>query len=168
MADGKLSKKVQSEMRDKRFLMNLPSGIIVEIFSRLPAVTVMNCKIVCKKSRCLLSTPEFAKLHLSRSTLRLVSFRYDLRGRREFCRLFEFKDEIDHHDIYYILQSSNQIWVLSIARQVLGPPTLVGSVNGLVCFSNFGHVGTFFNGSLRWMIKDLEGSKLISCFHLEE
>lgn len=124
MADGKLSKKVQSEMRDKIFLINLPSEIVVEIFSRLPAVTVMNCKIVWKKSRSLLSTSEFSKLHLSRSTLRLVSFRYDLCGRREFCRLFEFKDEIDHHDIYYILQSTNQIWALSIARHLLYSTTL--------------------------------------------
>ncbi|CAI9764068.1 unnamed protein product [Fraxinus pennsylvanica] len=248
-------------MRDKKFLMNLPSEIIVEIFSRLPAVTVMNCKIVCKKSRCLLSTPEFAKLHLSRSTLCLVSFHYDLHGRRELCRLFEFNDEIDHHDVYY-----NPVikFEPSVLHDVSGPPTLVGSVNGFVCFRNFdlikdqlyvcnpitreyvilpvlewsavystpvasgfgvstisdqykvvkflhkhefyttigarskitksecsvytigtdswrniggvpiaceyvySDVGTFFNGSLHWMIKELEGSKLISCFNLEE
>ncbi|KAL2467648.1 F-box/kelch-repeat protein [Forsythia ovata] len=243
-----MSKKVQVKMSsDEGFLMNLPSHIIVEILSRLPAVTVIDCKVVCKKFLSLLSTTEFVKFHLSRSTPELLVFSEHVwSGAGDVCcELLELEDGIEHHDRKY-----NQI--IKFEPEDLPDfycllTVLVGSVDGLVCFCNrnsehralyvcnlfmreyvmlpflkwvdrnqrqvtfgFGvstishqykvvgiqksecHVyslgtgawrnvggvpfafeyytyfGLFFNGNIHWLIKDLEGSELISCFNLEK
>ncbi|KAL8459623.1 hypothetical protein ACS0TY_036930 [Phlomoides rotata] len=51
----------------KKFFSYLPSEIITEILSRVPAQTTLSCKCVCKTWRDLVSTQDFAKLHLSKS-----------------------------------------------------------------------------------------------------
>ncbi|KAL2467653.1 F-box protein [Forsythia ovata] len=244
---------------EEGFLMNLPSHIIVDVLSRLPAPTILNCKLVCKKWLSLISTPEFAKLHLSRSTPGLVVFQHE-RVRAEVCRLFEFEDDLDHADLHYDPVIKFDLSVsLGISR---GATVQVGSINGMVCFRNFDReydalcicnpitreyialpvldwlvkfpsqvtygfglsrisgqykvvrifhecvldpttgafssipksechvytlgtgswrsiggvpfayncrsVGLFFNGNLHWVIQDLEGSELISCFNVEK
>ncbi|CAA3031388.1 F-box At3g07870-like [Olea europaea subsp. europaea] len=242
-------------MSDEGFLMNLPSHIIVEILSSLPAITVINCKLVCKKWLSLISTPEFAKLHLFKSNPVLGVFQHKPGG-GEVCRLFEF----DHHGIH-----SDPVFKFEVSVSLCishGATGCVGSINGLVCLRNFGHeydalyicnpitreyvnlpfldrafenpsqvtygfglstisgkykvvrifhegandpttgawlsisrsechvhtlgtnswrdirdvpfgyscrsVGPFFNGNLHWVIQDLEGSELISCFDVQK
>ncbi|XP_057786309.1 F-box protein At4g22390-like isoform X2 [Salvia miltiorrhiza] len=54
----------------------LPSEIILNILSRLPARTTMICKCVCKPWLDLLVTPEFVKSHLSKSVPGLVVFEW--------------------------------------------------------------------------------------------
>lgn len=49
------------------FLMNLPSHIIFEILSRLPAKSIVQCKSVCKQWLDQISDPYFARLHFTRS-----------------------------------------------------------------------------------------------------
>ncbi|XP_047979941.1 F-box protein At3g07870-like [Salvia hispanica] len=49
------------------FLMSLPSHLIIDILSRLPAKSLLRCKSVCKHWLHLASDPYLAKLHLSRS-----------------------------------------------------------------------------------------------------
>ncbi|KAL8467165.1 hypothetical protein ACS0TY_036034 [Phlomoides rotata] len=49
------------------FFSYLPSEIITEILSRVPAQSTLSCKCVCKAWRDLVSTRDFAKLHLSKS-----------------------------------------------------------------------------------------------------
>ncbi|XP_022878786.1 F-box protein CPR30-like [Olea europaea var. sylvestris] len=247
-------------MSDEGFLMNLPFHIILDILSRLPAQSILTCKLVCKKWLCLISTPEFANLHLFRSTPGLVVFIHESGG-AEFCRLFEFNDNaLDHHDLHYDPEIKFELSAsLGISS---GATVQVGSINGLVCLRNFYRkydalyvcnpitreyvalpvldwlfefpsevtygfglsiisgqykvvrifhecvldpttgtilsipkyechvytlgtgswrsiegvlfayncrsVGLFFNGNLHWVIEDLEGSELISCFDVEK
>ncbi|KAL2503494.1 F-box protein [Abeliophyllum distichum] len=210
---------------EEGFLMNLPSHIIVDVFSRLPAPTILNCKLVCKKWLSLISTPEFAKLHLSRSIPGLVVFQHEP-VRAEVCRLFEFEDDLDHADLHYdpvikfdlsvslgisrgaivqvldwlvefpsqvtygfgLSRISGQYKVVRIFHECVLDPTTgavlsipksechvytlgTGSWRGIggVPFAyNCRSVGLFFNGNLHWVIQDLEGSELISCFNVEK
>ncbi|XP_057509418.1 F-box protein At3g07870-like isoform X2 [Actinidia eriantha] len=45
----------------------IPIHIVLEIFLRLPMKTLLNCRLVCKEWLSLISDPQFANLHLSRS-----------------------------------------------------------------------------------------------------
>ncbi|CAA3033251.1 F-box At3g07870-like, partial [Olea europaea subsp. europaea] len=239
---------------------NLPSDIILNIFSRLPAPTILNCKLVRKKWLSLISTPEFVNLHLSRSSQGLVVFQQESMRAQEDCRILEFEDDLDHNDLHYVPVIKFELSeLLGIGR---GATVQVGSINGLVCLRTFCHeydalyvcypitreyiampvldwlvefpsqvlygfglsrisgqykvvrifhecvldpttgalssipksechvytlgtgswrgiggvpfayncrsVGQFFNGNLHWVIEDLEGSELISCFDVEK
>ncbi|KAL2503495.1 F-box protein CPR30 [Abeliophyllum distichum] len=224
-------------MSDEGSLMNLASHIIVDIFSRLPAITVINCKLVCKKWLSLISTPEFANLHLSRSTLGLVIFRYKSFA-AEVCRIFEFEDDLDHNDLHFKFELSMSLgisrgaavhivsindfvclhnfeceydalyihnpitrehvallvldWLVEYSSQVtyvFGISTISGhwpsipksechvytfgtgtwrGIGGVPFAYNYHSHGLFFNGNLPWVIQDLEGSELISCFDVEK
>ncbi|KAG6390326.1 hypothetical protein SASPL_148058 [Salvia splendens] len=57
--------KSASNRRD--FLTSLPSHLIIEILSRLPAKSLVQCKSVCKQWLDLTSDPYLAKLHFTRS-----------------------------------------------------------------------------------------------------
>lgn len=239
--------------------MNLPLNIILDILSRLPARTILNCKLVRKKWSNLISTPEFVNLHLSRSSQALVVFQHESVS-AEVCRIFEFEDDPDHNDLHYDPVIKFELSTsLVISR---GATVQVGSINGLVCLRSFDReydalyvcnpitreyvtmpvlnwlvefpsqvlygfglskisgqykvvrifhecvldpttgallsipksechvytlgtsswrgiggvpfayncrsVGQFFNGNLHWVIQDLAGSELISCFDVEK
>lgn len=114
--------------------MNLPLNIILDILSRLPARTILNCKLVRKKWSNLISTPEFVNLHLSRSSQALVVFQHESVS-AEVCRIFEFEDDPDHNDLHYDPVIKFELSTsLVISR---GATVQVGSINGLVCLRSF-------------------------------
>ncbi|KAG5551607.1 hypothetical protein RHGRI_009876 [Rhododendron griersonianum] len=57
-------------------ILSIPHYILMEIMSKLPMSTICNCMCVCSYFRNLISDPQFAQLHLSRSqpSLLLRSF----------------------------------------------------------------------------------------------
>ncbi|XP_058210508.1 F-box/kelch-repeat protein At3g17530-like [Rhododendron vialii] len=55
-------------------ISNLPNHSTCDILSRLPLNSIFACKRVCKTWRDLTLEPYFAKLHLSRSPLSLISY----------------------------------------------------------------------------------------------
>ncbi|KAE9456308.1 hypothetical protein C3L33_11806, partial [Rhododendron williamsianum] len=48
-------------------IFSIPNTILREILSKLPISTICNCKCVCSYFRNLISDPQFAQLHLSKS-----------------------------------------------------------------------------------------------------
>ncbi|XP_058210461.1 F-box protein At3g07870-like [Rhododendron vialii] len=48
-------------------ILSIPHYILMEILSKLPMTTLSNCRCVCSYFRDLISDPQFAQLHLSRS-----------------------------------------------------------------------------------------------------
>ncbi|KAL2513258.1 F-box protein [Abeliophyllum distichum] len=247
-------------IKQKGFLMNLPSHILVEILSRLPVRAIIHCRCVCKTWLKLLSDPEFVTLHFSRSRPGLVVHQSEMF--RNFMKFVEFEDEIDHHDLDH--DSIMKFDLKRLSEFPDGNIVLDGSVNGLLCLrdtnykhetvyvcnpitreyirlpapegvvrypsivtcgfglsritgeykvvrffheqvldpirrtciriprsechvytlgtgswrsiignvSNFAYsgrsVGLFFKGNVHWLIQDLEGTELISCFDLEK
>ncbi|XP_073057364.1 F-box/kelch-repeat protein At3g06240-like [Primulina eburnea] len=74
------------------FLMDLPSEIVVGILSRLPTRTIVSCRCVCKQWHELLSTPEFAKSHLSVSPPGLLVLHMDPIMSEYRCNVVEYED----------------------------------------------------------------------------
>ncbi|XP_058210507.1 uncharacterized protein LOC131322928 isoform X2 [Rhododendron vialii] len=66
-------------------ISDLPNHITCDILSRLSLNSIFACKRVCKLWRDLTLEPYFAKLHLSRSPLSLISYRRGLENLRFIC-----------------------------------------------------------------------------------
>ncbi|XP_051139151.1 F-box protein At3g07870-like [Andrographis paniculata] len=75
------------------FLMDLPSQIILEILTRLPVGTIINCKSVCKQWHALITHPYFSSLHFSRARRGLV-----VRHSEIFKKFFQIIDLDDGHN----------------------------------------------------------------------
>ncbi|CAI9755933.1 unnamed protein product [Fraxinus pennsylvanica] len=117
--------------------MNLPSEILVEILSRLPARAINRCKCVCKTWLELFSNPEFVALHFARARPGLVVHQSEMF--KNFMKLVEFEDEINHHDLddaSLVKLDLTRLSEFSDANIVLD-----GSVNGLLCLrdTNYEH-----------------------------
>lgn len=53
-------------------IMLLSRAAIMDILSRLPVITLLSCRCVCKRFLHIVSDPEFARLHLSRSPISIL------------------------------------------------------------------------------------------------
>ncbi|XP_026415901.1 F-box/kelch-repeat protein At3g23880-like [Papaver somniferum] len=104
---------------------------MLDIVSRLPAESVLECKLVCKRWRDLVRDPSLAQMHLnhlndSSGKLSCIFFTYDL-GIIEFY--YSEYDENCHDEAPFHRTT----------RLNLKPPFLdysfVGSCNGLICFN---------------------------------
>ncbi|OVA12131.1 F-box domain [Macleaya cordata] len=130
----------------------LPTEIALDIFSRLPAESVLECKQVCKTWRNILSLPYFADMHLH---YQLLQFDHDQNFNNKnsningavgkvglgllflTCSLGHGKqlyygkyDDNDEQQSYKRLKRINH-------HEFHRTATIIGSCNGLVCFSNF-------------------------------
>ncbi|KAG8378378.1 hypothetical protein BUALT_Bualt08G0131300 [Buddleja alternifolia] len=81
------------------FLMNLPSHIILEILTRVPAKATIYCKCVCKTWLGMISDPSFAALHFARARPGLVVHQSGMF--KNFIKLVDFEDEVDNHGFQY-------------------------------------------------------------------
>ncbi|XP_051123567.1 F-box protein At3g07870-like [Andrographis paniculata] len=77
--------------RETMFLMNLPSHLILEILSRLPAKTIIQCRCVCQLWLRLIDNHHFAAVNFSRARPGLVVHQSDLF--KSFARLVDFDDD---------------------------------------------------------------------------
>ncbi|KAL6531655.1 hypothetical protein OROMI_028018 [Orobanche minor] len=116
----------------------LPSEIILEILSRLPADSVLQCRQVCKTWRNLLRHPSFAHMHLcrlsqlhennyhSQSTVVVLGFLLSLHFSNEHGTQLYYGE--------YDSQPDKKL------RRINQPPihhSIIGSCNGLICISEF-------------------------------
>lgn len=112
---------------EQGFFTNLPSEMIINILSRVPARTATSCKCVCKPWLNLLESEEFAKSHLSKSVPGLA-----LKD-EESLTLLEFEDDVldrehdEHHSIPLLTKTS---LVTSFRVYTIG--SILCSANGLL------------------------------------
>ncbi|KAE9456299.1 hypothetical protein C3L33_11801, partial [Rhododendron williamsianum] len=104
-------------------ILSIPQHILMEILSKLPMTTICNCRCVCSYLRNLISDPEFAQLHLSRSQPSLM-----------LCSCyphFEYSTylvESFHIPTNTLLKFEPKCEVPTLGLKVLS------SCNGLICF----------------------------------
>ncbi|XP_073051597.1 F-box protein At3g07870-like [Primulina eburnea] len=107
---------------------DLPLEIITDVLSRLPILNILRLKCVCKPWLELIESPEFAKLHLSKSSPGLLV--HQLQScESSFFNLSGFEDEleVESHELNYIPVANFDIKIFH------GRPVIVGSVNGFLC-----------------------------------
>ncbi|XP_026430989.1 F-box protein DOR-like [Papaver somniferum] len=105
----------------------LPFDITLDIFTRLPTELVVECKVVSKTWRDLIQHPLFSQMHFNRLN------HYADPGKLSFLALNE------NDQLHYFEYTENH--ETHISRRInLTPPfeyfSVVGSFNGLICFSD--------------------------------
>uniref|UniRef100_A0A803LL00 F-box domain-containing protein n=1 Tax=Chenopodium quinoa TaxID=63459 RepID=A0A803LL00_CHEQI len=103
-------------------LSSLPLTLLLDIFSRLPAETLLQLTYVCKEWNNLINDPEFAKMHLKDSGKRNDNLYFILR--REKLYLINF----------HLLNRAVQINHPVVCAK--GWTDVLGSCNGLLCLYN--------------------------------
>ncbi|OIT31417.1 f-box protein cpr30 [Nicotiana attenuata] len=119
-------------------LVDLPSPILVEIFSRLPPTTVLCVKSVSKFFLNLTFESEFSKLVHSRSPASIIinqSHSTRTRSRTNTLKFLKFIIDTDQgtHEICHDPNSDLDLQPYF----PIGSFSLVGSVHGFVCFNYF-------------------------------
>ncbi|XP_074270289.1 F-box only protein 8-like [Silene latifolia] len=110
----------------------LPKELITEILSRLPVKSLLRFKSVSKSWRDLIQTREFTNLHLKQSKESNSGGMINLFTNTNICTLNY------HHPntpSAVKLNSPTFLDYFSSRWNELGPPVLVGSCNGLICFA---------------------------------
>ncbi|MCL7029580.1 hypothetical protein MKW94_018367 [Papaver nudicaule] len=133
----------------------LPSDIVLDILSRLPVESVLDCKLVCKRLLKLLSDRwnQFAKMHHQQQLLQLASYGGDAYYSSTGL-LFSFekykKDETRSIRLYYGDKynvemnihenfSYETLHETSISCPVVGTYIIAGSYFGLICLVRYHH-----------------------------
>ena len=142
----------------------LPVEIVIEILKRLPVVSIIRCRSVCKSWWSLISTPFFITTHLnfslSKTQNQLLLHRYDLNIRKHRFTLHSSDDPFPRdHFTKHLNFSDPEIHtrLLSLDQEIeekggfFAYPldfielrccsinklsTIVGSSNGLLCFTD--------------------------------
>ncbi|XP_057491016.1 F-box protein At3g07870-like [Actinidia eriantha] len=121
---------------------DLPPHTIIDILSRLPIKTIVQCKCVCNVWRNLLEEPYFVNLHLSRSPTSLITHQMSDRlppSDSDILKLVEFEDDHDRHGLQYDPSTKFDLRFC----YPKGTIHLVGSVNGLLCFCDYQNEALF-------------------------
>ncbi|GFS33686.1 hypothetical protein Acr_00g0030040 [Actinidia rufa] len=108
---------------------SIPIHIVLEILLRLPLKTLLNCRLVCKEWLSLISDPQFANFHLSRSQV-VRSFRRVFKNRETGKRIFEDTVEAE------ICALGEGLW-----RRIERVPTSIRNLS----------FNAFLNGSIHWL-----------------
>ncbi|KAI3893408.1 hypothetical protein MKX03_008996 [Papaver bracteatum] len=125
----------------------LPSELSLEILSRLPTDLVIQCREVCTGWRDLIGPPSDPHLHLQRVSQSdgnsFSSLSSHTAANVPVGLLFSLKFPLQNgNQIYYGEYQNQHSYKL---RRVNQPPTIsklvVGSCNGLICFSETNHFG---------------------------
>uniref|UniRef100_A0A5B6ZDP7 F-box domain-containing protein n=1 Tax=Davidia involucrata TaxID=16924 RepID=A0A5B6ZDP7_DAVIN len=125
--------------------------VLIDILTRLPIKTLMQCACVCKSWYSLLTNPSFITAHLDRSTvpdnksdddLLLVRSYSEDRNEEQYSVYFDNETFDEYAKLEFPLKSSRKCYF-----------RIVGSCNGLMCLSDdqFGYAETLFlwNPSIR-------------------
>ncbi|KAH6759416.1 hypothetical protein C2S51_019651 [Perilla frutescens var. frutescens] len=145
MREGAKNSKMGQEL-----VAYLPSEIITNILSRLPARTAVSCKSVCKPWLDLLATPAFVKSHLSHlseaAAPGMALFEWGTHS--EPYKIFEFVDELNHNR----LRRWNMVFNFNLPCN----QALYSSANGLLFLCDRGVAsGDIFN----WEVKNAVGPR---------
>ncbi|WOH01060.1 hypothetical protein DCAR_0520439 [Daucus carota subsp. sativus] len=123
-----MSRKVCSDSS----IMNLPSEILAEIFSRVSIKTILHCRRVCKRWLNILAEPYFVNLHLSRSPAGLIIHQGLSQPNVDILKMVELNDKADHHDIHHDPLMKFMLG-FGLEDSVMW---LSGSINGLICLGS--------------------------------
>ncbi|XP_027098480.2 uncharacterized protein [Coffea arabica] len=110
-------------------VLDLPTCLLIDIFSRLPVTTILSCKRVCKAWYTFFSSEtDFANVYLSNPPFSSIVMSF---GKSAFCFL-ELKADYN----YCLPRNSPKIFRIpdGINEWTV---TLFGSSNGLLCFSAY-------------------------------
>ncbi|KAF5178667.1 hypothetical protein FRX31_031746 [Thalictrum thalictroides] len=117
---------IEKRKRGSRFipcLNKLPQEIVLDIFSRLPVESLLQCKRVSRSWNTLISDPEFIKVHLLRASSSLVQQYPDILVFSKSKKLFRLSHE--------------SIKSLSLPKDFSS--FFVNSCNGLLAFPKYDH-----------------------------
>ncbi|KAL4564866.1 hypothetical protein LXL04_028940 [Taraxacum kok-saghyz] len=121
-------------------LEDLPLEVMVDILSRLPVKTIIQCKCVCKKWRDIILDSYFADIQHSRSPAGVMihtnnkeNYHYPKTG---ILRWTEVEDELGHHHLHHDPVMSIDLDRSPIFHRSRVVP--VGSVSGLLCLRQHG------------------------------
>ncbi|OVA09219.1 F-box domain [Macleaya cordata] len=122
----------------------LPTEITIEIFSRLPAESILECRRVCRSWRRIINHTNFADMHLRRQLLQLDQDHKKDQNHSglgmDFLFLIEVNRERKLYQCYYREYDEDDPWhcYKKLLRVNLPPincfNAIVGSCNGLICF----------------------------------
>ncbi|XP_026459487.1 F-box protein At3g07870-like [Papaver somniferum] len=112
----------------------LPEEITLDIISRVPAESVLECKLVCTNWRCLVGHPSFSKMHLDHlnhpatdsGELNFIAFTSSDWWTNYNFRYFEYDE--NHESIERM-----RIRRLNVKIPFGWGTIFVGSCNGLIC-----------------------------------
>ncbi|OMO82174.1 hypothetical protein COLO4_23194 [Corchorus olitorius] len=126
--------EIESEETGQPQLADLPSTLLTEIFLKLPIMSLGKCRCVCKTWFYIISNPEFAKLHFSKSPLCILV--KNKPPKRESKRLLfsqVFEDSGTNRFRYEKMNFTSRFDLPNTDFR------LVNSCNGLVCLSGVEH-----------------------------
>ncbi|KAL3510504.1 hypothetical protein ACH5RR_029905 [Cinchona calisaya] len=107
-------------------IQDLPTYILVDIFSRIPRTTIISMKRICKTWYNLISDPHFGNTYFAtQCTVSLV-----LSGRNFISSFPKLRTDCD-----YNAQTNREKILITPADFSGDRGTLLGSCNGLICFS---------------------------------
>ncbi|KAK1353733.1 putative F-box and associated interaction domains-containing protein [Heracleum sosnowskyi] len=128
-----IKRKCKAEEDNRRIgLDRLPTDIALDIFLRLPVISVIQSTFVCRYWRSLLLDQHLATLHLSRAVNRnpMLFFHSDYPIRNELC-FAELPASDDNDDEKGIVKKISTPFSASMPEF-----TVEGSCNGLLCLSD--------------------------------
>ncbi|OMO98373.1 hypothetical protein COLO4_13966 [Corchorus olitorius] len=129
-ASGSSPQRDESEETGQPQFADLPSTLVMEIFLKLPIMSLGKCRCVCKTWFYIISNPEFAKLHLSKSPLCiLVKNKPPKRESKRLLLSQIFEDSGTNRFRYEKMNFTSRFDLPNIDFR------LVNSCNGLVCLS---------------------------------
>ncbi|XP_026395373.1 F-box protein At3g07870-like [Papaver somniferum] len=148
---NKSLKSIGTYLPQASSMESLPTDILVELLSRVPVESVLECKLVCKRFGSLIRGSEFTKMHLRRQLNHLHGSDHDGNDNKveEPCLFFacrismsgnrtllfnggQASDRISVDEKYIYNQNLKRIYHPRMHEEDMYNH-LVGSCNGLVC-----------------------------------
>ncbi|XP_026410233.1 putative F-box protein At3g23960 [Papaver somniferum] len=115
---------------------DLPSDVMLDIFTRLPAESIGDCKSVSKRWRNVLRHPSFNQMHSNLLLSNLDSSADS--GKLNFSFRMDDLSEPFSRNLYY-LEYDDEVSSHTVKKLKLKPPfelySILGSCNGLVCIN---------------------------------
>ncbi|KAM7490383.1 hypothetical protein LguiA_033304 [Lonicera macranthoides] len=131
-----LKNKQEKQEFNCQLIPNLPNHIVFDILSRLPVKTLFTCRFISKSWTTLLSNPEFAKLHLSRSPTSLLLKPYHFIYQNTILRGIRNSRRLHLVDLHTPDSPQNKLkFIPNINIPNIGF-NLLNSCNGLLCLSD--------------------------------
>ncbi|XP_073047703.1 putative F-box protein At1g47790 [Primulina eburnea] len=124
-------------IRQSSPLTKLPLEIISNILTRIPILLIVRLKCFCHAWLELFDSPEFSKLHLSKSSAGLLVDQH--LGGSYMIKIFRFEDEL-----VVECQQLNYTPVRRFDLTEFKCHTISGSVDGFLCFRHVGHIDNLY------------------------
>ncbi|XP_055823146.1 F-box protein CPR1-like [Solanum dulcamara] len=127
----------------------LPKELLVDIFTRLPVISILRCTSVCKSWYSLIANPNFISIHLNRKQDDHILIRnYFENTKVDMYAMFGNNERLDHNYVDFVF-SNDSI-------------SIVGSLNGILCLADADNLNDFYfcNLSIRKTVKLAEPAYL--------